>query len=179
MNATVSSLSTRCRQSVRMFGFDVLAFNSSNRSLNTDSTIAFLSSSVSRSLSLRSRPCAERVKATMSTMTAARLELILMRHPKTGSRTVELTRRRDFTNASPDESSCETRSRRSRPTICSAATNQLTRYLASINNPPMYTILHSARPPLTRKWASVFSSIAYTFSACLRTTPSIWLPGIR
>src|SRR5262245_21919795 len=34
--------------------------------------------------------------------------------------TVELTRRRDFTKASPDELSCETRSRRSRPTICYA-----------------------------------------------------------
>src|SRR5438067_1129831 len=32
--------------------------------------------------------------------------------------TVELTRRREFNQASPDESSCETRSRRSRPTIC-------------------------------------------------------------
>jgi hypothetical protein len=31
--------------------------------------------------------------------------------------TVELTRRRDFIQASPDESSCETRFRRSRPTI--------------------------------------------------------------
>src|SRR5947209_9822792 len=35
--------------------------------------------------------------------------------------TVELTRRREFIQASPDESSYETRSRRSRPTICSAA----------------------------------------------------------
>jgi hypothetical protein len=34
---------------------------------------------------------------------------------------VELTRRRDFTNASPDQLSYETRSRRSRPTICSVA----------------------------------------------------------
>src|SRR5437660_8941384 len=34
--------------------------------------------------------------------------------------TIELTRRREFTRASPDESSCETRSRRSRPTICYA-----------------------------------------------------------
>src|SRR6267378_1923198 len=33
-------------------------------------------------------------------------------------RTSELTRRREFNQASPDESSCETRSRRSRPTIC-------------------------------------------------------------
>src|SRR5437762_13675813 len=33
-------------------------------------------------------------------------------------RTVELTRRREFNQASPDESSYETRSRRSRPTIC-------------------------------------------------------------
>src|SRR5712692_9167891 len=32
--------------------------------------------------------------------------------------TVELTRRREFIQASPDESSCETRSRRSRPTNC-------------------------------------------------------------
>src|SRR5438270_13748369 len=32
--------------------------------------------------------------------------------------TVELTRRRDFTPPSPNESSYETRSRRSRPTIC-------------------------------------------------------------
>jgi len=32
---------------------------------------------------------------------------------------VELTRRREFNQASPDESSYETRSRRSRPTICS------------------------------------------------------------
>jgi hypothetical protein len=38
---------------------------------------------------------------------------IRRRHP-----TVELTRRREFNQASPDESSCETRSRRSRPTIC-------------------------------------------------------------
>src|SRR5205823_213197 len=30
---------------------------------------------------------------------------------------IELTRRREFIQASPDESSCETRSRRSRPTI--------------------------------------------------------------
>src|SRR6266404_9960513 len=35
--------------------------------------------------------------------------------------TAELTRRREFNQASPDESSCETRSRRSRPTICWAA----------------------------------------------------------
>jgi hypothetical protein len=34
--------------------------------------------------------------------------------------TVELTRRREFTNAEPDQLSYETRSRRSRPTICSA-----------------------------------------------------------
>ena len=34
--------------------------------------------------------------------------------------TVELTRWRDFTNASPDQLSYEARSRRSRPTICSA-----------------------------------------------------------
>src|SRR5438105_2654319 len=33
--------------------------------------------------------------------------------------TSELTRRREFNQASPDESSCETRYRRSRPTICS------------------------------------------------------------
>src|SRR5712692_9734224 len=33
-------------------------------------------------------------------------------------RTAELTRRRDFTQASPDQLSYETRSRRSRPTIC-------------------------------------------------------------
>src|SRR5262247_2287047 len=32
-------------------------------------------------------------------------------------RTTELTRRREFTNPSPDQSSCETCSRRSRPTI--------------------------------------------------------------
>jgi hypothetical protein len=38
------------------------------------------------------------------------------RHP-----TIELTRRREFIQASPDESSCETRSRRSRPTICYTA----------------------------------------------------------
>src|SRR5690242_10027084 len=36
-------------------------------------------------------------------------------------RTVELTRRREFNQASPDQSSCEARSRRSRPTICSAS----------------------------------------------------------
>jgi len=35
--------------------------------------------------------------------------------------TFELTRRREFIQPSPDESSCETRSRRSRPTICYAA----------------------------------------------------------
>jgi hypothetical protein len=34
--------------------------------------------------------------------------------------TSELTRRRDFNQESPDELSYETRSRRSRPTICSA-----------------------------------------------------------
>jgi hypothetical protein len=34
--------------------------------------------------------------------------------------TVELTRRREFIQASPEQSWCETRSRRSRPTICSA-----------------------------------------------------------
>ncbi len=34
--------------------------------------------------------------------------------------TVELTRRREFNQASPDQLSYETRSRRSRPTICSA-----------------------------------------------------------
>jgi len=33
--------------------------------------------------------------------------------------TVELTRRREFIQASPHQASCETRSRRSRPTICS------------------------------------------------------------
>ena len=37
-------------------------------------------------------------------------------------RTSELTRRREFIQASPDQSSCETRPRRSRPTICSTAT---------------------------------------------------------
>jgi len=36
--------------------------------------------------------------------------------------TVELMRRREFNQASPDESGCETRSRRSRPTICYVAT---------------------------------------------------------
>src|SRR5437016_1149153 len=36
-------------------------------------------------------------------------------------RTFELTRRREFNQASPDESNYETRSRRSRPTICSTA----------------------------------------------------------
>src|SRR5438067_12583327 len=36
-------------------------------------------------------------------------------------RTSELTRRREFIQASPDQSSYETRSRRSRPTICWAA----------------------------------------------------------
>ena len=35
--------------------------------------------------------------------------------------TSELTRRCEFNQASPDESSCETHSRRSRPTICSLA----------------------------------------------------------
>src|SRR5438046_5909759 len=35
--------------------------------------------------------------------------------------TFELTRRREFNQASPDESSYKTRSRRSRPTICSGA----------------------------------------------------------
>jgi len=35
--------------------------------------------------------------------------------------TSELTRRREFNQASPDESSCKTRPRRSRPTICYAA----------------------------------------------------------
>src|SRR5262249_12598216 len=37
--------------------------------------------------------------------------------------TLELTRRRDFTNASPDQLCYKTRSRRSRPTICYAAAN--------------------------------------------------------
>ncbi len=39
--------------------------------------------------------------------------------------TAELTRRRDFIHASPDQSRCETRSRRSRPTICWAAIRKL------------------------------------------------------
>jgi hypothetical protein len=38
--------------------------------------------------------------------------------------TVELTRRRAFNQASPDQLSYETRSRRSRPTICSIASRQ-------------------------------------------------------
>src|SRR5205809_5743278 len=46
--------------------------------------------------------------------------------------TVELTRRREFTNASPDESSYETRSRRSRPTICCAAAADGSRALCFI-----------------------------------------------
>ena len=37
------------------------------------------------------------------------------------ARTVELTRRRESNHPSPREASCERRSRRSRPTICSAA----------------------------------------------------------
>src|ERR1041384_2981323 len=41
-------------------------------------------------------------------------------------RTVELTRRREFIQASPDQLSYETRSRRSRPTICSVASNSKT-----------------------------------------------------
>src|SRR6267378_4621377 len=36
--------------------------------------------------------------------------------------TVELTRRRESKHPPPDHSSCETRSRRSRPTICCAPT---------------------------------------------------------
>jgi hypothetical protein len=36
---------------------------------------------------------------------------------------VELTRRRDFIQASADESSCETRHRRSRPTSCYVASS--------------------------------------------------------
>jgi hypothetical protein len=39
----------------------------------------------------------------------------------TKGRTSELTRRREFTDASPDQLCYETRLRRSRPTICSAA----------------------------------------------------------
>ena len=39
----------------------------------------------------------------------------------TNNLTAELTRRREFIQASPDQSSYETRSRRSRPTICSTA----------------------------------------------------------
>src|SRR5438552_7094867 len=40
-------------------------------------------------------------------------------------RTIELTRRREFNQASPDESSCETRFRRSRPTICCASSSDV------------------------------------------------------
>src|SRR6266436_2437543 len=41
--------------------------------------------------------------------------------PLSSNPTVELTRRRESKHASPHQVSCETRSRRSRPTICSMA----------------------------------------------------------
>src|SRR5438445_8561239 len=47
--------------------------------------------------------------------------------------TVELTRRRESKHPSPHQASCETRPRRSRPTICSASSNPRT---ARRDNPP-------------------------------------------
>jgi hypothetical protein len=67
-------------------------------------------------------------------------------HCVEGSRRTE----RCASAARPRNSINNQRSGASAASACSAV-NQLTRYLASINSPPMYTILHSARPPLTRK----------------------------
>src|ERR1051325_10913749 len=50
--------------------------------------------------------------------------------------TVELTRRRDFFQPSPDQSSYETRSRRSRPTICYGAMPEDVRPPPSFNSLP-------------------------------------------
>src|SRR5436309_11654144 len=55
------------------------------------------------------------IGATKRRMQKVRTRMEVMK----SCRTVELTRRREFNQASPDESSYETRSRRSRPTICS------------------------------------------------------------
>jgi len=50
--------------------------------------------------------------------TGTSLALVCLSFKERCARTSELTRRREFIQASPDELRCETRSRRSRPTIC-------------------------------------------------------------
>src|SRR5436190_17875265 len=54
----------------------------------------------------------------MTTRTRRRRPLVSLFFKKRRGLTVELTRRRESKHPSPHESSCETRSRRSRPTIC-------------------------------------------------------------
>jgi len=57
-------------------------------------------------------------------------------------RTLELTRPRDL-NSWFRASFIIEFTLPQRPTICSATANQLTRFLASRNSPPLYTIAHS------------------------------------